>query len=259
MANGIGVAVDEAARLDEIGFPEFTTKLVTDVFDALIASNVRQMESYTELLSAVSKELTTYINDTQDDIDGEQVLAFLAQVLPAADDDGDQATKVHVGGELTAGDSDTLSQALAVPGEDAPALPSGTLDQAGVDQILTAVARRVAASRYELLTQLVRQGLLRMVVDRGTIETRLTFSTYATSTSSSQARSYDRRTRASQAQARSGILQRVLGMGSPVSTQSTRLRIRTTNQQDRDTSGSSVQIYGAVTLNFRTDFLPLET
>jgi len=259
MTNRIGVAVDEAARLDEIGFPEFTTKLVTDVFDALVASNIRQMESYTELLSAVSKELTTYINETQDDIDGQQVLAFLAQVVPAADDDGDEATKVHVGGELTSDDSDTLSQAVAVPGEDAPALPSGTLDQSGVDQILAAVARRIAASRYELLTQLVRQGLLRLVVDRGTIETRLTFSTYATSTSSSQVRTYDRRSRVRKAGAGVSIATKVLGFGASASTQSTRLRIRTTNQQDRDTSGSSVQIYGGVTLNFRTDFLPLET
>jgi hypothetical protein len=259
MANGIGVAVDEAARLDEIGFPEFTTKLVTDVFDALIASNVRQMESYTELLAAVSKELTTYINETQDEIDGEQILAFLAQVLPAADDDGDEATKVHVGGELTSGDSESLSEAVAVPGEDAPDLPSGTLDQSGVDEILGAVARRIAANRYELLTQLVRQGLLRLVVDTGTIETRLTFSTYATSTSQRQARTYDRRSRVNKAGVGVSLPGKLLSFGASASTQSTRLRVRTTSQQDRDISGSRVQIYGGVTLNFRTDFLPLET
>ncbi len=42
MANGTSAAVTEAARLDEIGFPEFTCKLVTDVFDALVSANIRQ-------------------------------------------------------------------------------------------------------------------------------------------------------------------------------------------------------------------------
>lgn len=232
MSNGIGAAVDEAARLDEIGFPEFTTKLIVDVFDALVSSNIRQMESYTELLTAVSKDLATYINETQDDIDGAQLLQFLAQVLPAAEDDDED--------------------------EDAPSLPSGTLDEDGVQQILDAVARRLAANRFELLTQLVRQGLLRLVVERGTIETRLTFTTYATSTSQRQRRTYDRRSRARRAGVNASITTKVFGLGASASTESTRMRVRTTSQQDADTSGSRVQIYGGVTLNFRTDFLPLD-
>lgn len=82
MANGTSAAVTEAARLDEIGFPEFTTKLITDVFDALVSANIRQTESYVELLQAVGKSLTAYINDTKDDIDGAQILQFLAAIAP---------------------------------------------------------------------------------------------------------------------------------------------------------------------------------
>lgn len=259
MSNGIGAAVDEAARLDEIGFPEFTTKLIVDVFDALVSSNIRQMESYTELLTAVSKDLTTYINETQDDIDGAQLLQFLAQVLPAGeDDDEDEDTRVHVGSDLSTEESDKLAEAVTVEGEDAPSLPSDTLDEDGVQQILDAVARRLAANRFELLTQLVRQGLLRLVVERGTIETRLTFTTYATSTSQRQRRTYDRRSRARRAGVNASITTKVFGLGASASTESTRMRVRTTSQQDADTSGSRVQIYGGVTLNFRTDFLPLD-
>ena len=61
-------AVDVAARLPDIQFPEFTAKLITDTFDALVSANLRQTESYIELVGAISKTITTYINDTQDDI-----------------------------------------------------------------------------------------------------------------------------------------------------------------------------------------------
>ncbi len=50
-------AVDQAARLDEIGFPEFTAKLITSTFDALIIANLKQVESYIGLVEQVSKSL----------------------------------------------------------------------------------------------------------------------------------------------------------------------------------------------------------
>jgi hypothetical protein len=67
-------AVNEASRLEEIGFPEFTTKLVTDVFDALVSANIRQAESYIELLQKVSKSLTEFVSETKDDISGDEIL-----------------------------------------------------------------------------------------------------------------------------------------------------------------------------------------
>jgi hypothetical protein len=42
MPNGTSAAVTEATRLNEIGFPEFTAKLVKDVFDVLLGATLRQ-------------------------------------------------------------------------------------------------------------------------------------------------------------------------------------------------------------------------
>ena len=53
-------AVELATHLPEIGFPEFTTKLVSDVFDSLIASNLRQTEAYVELLKQTGKTLKDF-------------------------------------------------------------------------------------------------------------------------------------------------------------------------------------------------------
>ncbi|MFA9432178.1 hypothetical protein [Egicoccus sp. AB-alg2] len=257
MANGTSAAVDQAARLDEIGFPEFTTKLVTDVFDALVASNLRQTESFAELLGAVGKELSEYIDDTKDDIGGEEILQFLAAVAPPDTDDGSEPSKVRVGGTLDGDDADALNTALAVPGEEIPDVASsGAVDQAAFDAIVEAAARRLAANKYDLLSEMVRQGLLRLVVETGTIETRLTFTTYGSTFSARNSRDYTRRATAFRAQARTGsVLSKWVSASGSASR--TSVAVRTTSEQDRDTSGSRVQIYGGVTINFKTDYLPL--
>ncbi len=58
MSNGSKNAVENAMRAGDLKFPEFTSKLINDTFDALISANVRQMEAYAELISQVSKDLT---------------------------------------------------------------------------------------------------------------------------------------------------------------------------------------------------------
>ena len=97
MSNGTSAAVTEATRLSEIGFPEFTTKLVTDVFDALIAANIRQTQAYVELLREISKSLKEFINDTKDDIGPQELLQFLAAVLPPENLNSGDASKVKAG------------------------------------------------------------------------------------------------------------------------------------------------------------------
>jgi hypothetical protein len=256
MANGTAAAVTEAARLDEIGFPEFTAKLITDVFDALVAANLAQTAAYVELLQAVGKTLTEYVNDTQDDIDGAQIMQFLARVLPPGDPDTSAASKVALGGTLTNDDTTTLNEALAIPGETAPAIASGAVDQAKLDAVTAAVARRVAANKYDLLGEMVRQGILRLVVENGEIETRLTFTTYGSSFTAMRSSDYSRRDFNFRAKASTGAAL-AKWVKASASTSYNSVRVRTATQENRDTSGSQVQIYGAVRIRFKTDYLPL--
>ncbi|MFW8600446.1 hypothetical protein ACOHYD_03070 [Desulfobacterota bacterium M19] len=262
MADGTGAAVTEAARLDEIGFPEFTCKLVTDVFDALVAANIRQTEAYVELLKAVSESLKDYINNTKDDIEGEQILQFLARTLPP-DNAGttNDATKVKVGGTLSSDDADALNAALKVPvaanvANNNEVAASGVLDKPGLDAILEAVAVRLAANKYDLLKEMVKQGILRIVVESGKIETRLTFTTYGSSFYQKNAATYHRDAFRFRASARTGSFVSLWAKAS-ASTAYTSVNVRTTKETQRDISGSRVQIFGGVTLNIKTDYLPL--
>ncbi|WP_413699982.1 hypothetical protein ACLKMH_22115 [Psychromonas sp. KJ10-10] len=75
-------ALGEATGVSEIGFPEFTAKLVTDVFEALVNANLTQMEAYTELSTTMEDGLEAYINNTKNDVPPEAILELLTEKFP---------------------------------------------------------------------------------------------------------------------------------------------------------------------------------
>ncbi len=263
MANGTSTAVTEATRLGEIGFPEFTSKLITDVFDALISANLRQTDAYIQLLNQVAKSLTTFINDTKDDISGDQLLQFLAKVLPdPKSDNGTVISKTNTT-PLTAVEATRLNTALAITDE------TGTAIQANVvaagdkvnepdkfNAILDAVAKRIAADKYSLLKEMVKLGILRLVVEHGVIETRLTFNTYGSTFYQKNSSDYTRSDFNFRTKAGTGFFSSLFASAS-ASTSLSNIRVATTNESNRDISGSSVQIYGRVQLDFKTDYVSL--
>lgn len=247
-------AVDVATKLPDIQFPEFTAKLITDTFDAIVSANLRQTESYIELVGAVSKTLTTYIKETKDDISGAEILEFLATVLPA---DSENGTKVAKGQALSAGDASALSTELQVPGETAPVVSeSASLTDEDVQTITGLVARRLAANKYTLLKEMVKLGILRLVVEKGVIETRLTFSTYVSNFYQLNSSSYNSKDFTISAKAKTGKAISKWVKAS-ASTKYTSVSVRTSNESQRDISGSSVNIFGRVEIIFKTDYQPL--
>ena len=259
--SGTSEAVTQAARLSEIGFPEFTTKLITDVFDSLVATNLRQTEAYTELLQQTGKSLTTFINDTKDDIGGEMLLQFLAHVSPPKDLDGEDPSLVKIGNELKAADVEAINNALAVTDagitNDNKVATAGNLTEAKVNSILDAVASRISADKYSLLKEMVKQGILRLVVENGDIETRLIFNTYGSSFYQQKTSDYQRKNFSFRAKAKTGGLLSAWVKAS-ASTSYNSVKISTATKTDQDRSGSSVQIFGRVRINFKTDYLPLD-
>lgn len=242
-------------KLVDIQFPEFTAKLLTDTFDAIIAANLRQTESYIELVGAMSKTLTAYIDDTKASVSGDEILGFLGTVLPPTD--ATHSSKVAEGLELTSDDAGTLSLALTVPGESAPTVKSSSsLTKDALKEIAALVARRLAASRYNLLKEMVKMGLLRLVVTDGKVVTQLTFSTWASSVFQKNSSSYNTSNFTLNANAQTG---KALSkwFSASASTKYQTVSVRTANESQSDISGSSVNIFGRVEVNFRTDFMPL--
>jgi len=250
-------AVDQASRLSEIGFPEFTAKLVTDVFDALVSANMRQTDAYLSLIKEVGKTVSQYINDTKDDIGGDEILQFLAMVAPPENDQ--DISKIKEGGTLTTQEASDVQSKLAVMENDSNVndvtVPEN-INQEAYNNILEAVAKRIAANKYTLLQEMVKQGILRLVVEDGIIETRLTFTTYGSSFYQEKSKDYNRKNFSFRAKAKTGGLVSLWCKAS-ASTSYSSVKVSTAEKVDQDRSGSRVNIFGRVEINFKTDYLPL--
>jgi hypothetical protein len=262
MPTSASQAIDNATRLSEIGFPEFTAKLITGTFDAITASYIEQMAQYMNVLKAAAQTLSDYVNNTKDDISADEINSFLLALGPLDDPTltfllGDAASV----GTLDANTVTKITTAATLPAAaGAPTVISGN-NLARRDAIREAVARRIAVNKYDLLQTMVRQGLLRLYVDNGTIETRLTFTTYGQAISSSS-RTNRTQTEASFTGGAGGgvgalVGNGLFGVGAGITASRSTLTVSTAKESQRDVSGSRVQVFGRVKLNFKTDFVPL--
>lgn len=73
----VETAIDKAAQVERIGFSEFTTKLVTDIFDALVRTNISQMEAYVEFAKNIQGSVTDFVNNIKDEVSGVEIFEFL--------------------------------------------------------------------------------------------------------------------------------------------------------------------------------------
>jgi len=245
-------AVNIATKLNEIGFPEFTAKLITDTFDALIAANIRQTEAYTELVKATSQDITTFINETKDDISGEMILQYLSGIIS-------DPAKVAVNKKLTTEEAKALNDTLdEVPDNKVKVTTDTAISQSLYEQILEAIAKRISMDKYTMLKEMVKMGILRLIVENGVIETKLTFSTYGSSYYYNNSSKYNSSNFSAKASASTGKFVSLWCKAS-ASTAYNTVSVSTANSSSSSSSSASVQICGLVRINFKTDYQPLST
>ncbi len=258
MPNGTSTAVTEATRLGEIGFPEFTAKLVKDVFDALLAATLRQMEAYSELVAATAKTLQEYVAENKQLVSGEEVWDWLVKNLPGpaasvTDPKPEDATLVRVGVELSSEEITKIRDKTGLTPAEWSGPSDGTLTSGDVDTITDKVREIIAGNRYTLLKEMVRMGIIRLVVDYGEIETKLTFTTYGQSQQLKVASAYQSRAFSISG----GVSARFKAVQASVAASYSSVSVRTTSSIDRDVSGSKVDIYARVLIRFKSDYVAL--
>ena len=254
MANGAQEsAVDEAKRLDEIGFPEFTSKLISDTFSAIVSSMIDQQEAYADLVEKVAMSIEDFETEA---VTGEDVDRWLAQQFPGGEG---QDTLIRDGAELSSDEVARLHDSLGataseISGASLPAAESSTtLDEDAVSDIRAIVRRQLAQPRMDALESLVEQGVVRLVVDDGTIETDLKFHTYGSERSASRQSSYDRDSWGVGGQA--SFVGSMFGISARGGYNS--ISVSTSSKEDRAYSSSQVRIKGGVTINVKGDYQPL--
>lgn len=153
--------------VNEIDFPGFVSGLVHGTFDAIVDASIRQMESYSSLVSAVAKTVDQF---TEENVSPNQARDWLAQrypgevrvVAPSADNPTPSLAPTKEG--LT-------PVWLADYGIDGEELTAELLES----RILPLVRNHVGSERQQLLATMVMLGMNRVAVKDGSISAKVMF------------------------------------------------------------------------------------
>ncbi len=126
-------------------------------------------------------------------------------------------------------------------------------------QIRDAIASLIVSNKYSILQTLAKQGMMRLVVTEGEIETKLTFGTWnsaASGSSGSQKMKRKERNKSKDNDAR-GVLGIFKAKKSKNKNKTRTLTVNTAKSYQRDSSGSRVDVFGRVLIRFKSDYAPL--
>ena len=235
------IARRTGAMVDEIDFPGFVAQLVHGTFDAIVDASIRQMESYSELVTACAKTVEEF---TESNVTPNQARDWLATRYP-----GDVTLLLPDGAERTepqvAPRADGLAPAwLADYGVEGEELTPELLEQ----RVIPQVRRSIGAERHQLLSTMVLMGLNRVAVRDGTISAKVMFRAaardaagvhYATASDPKAVNNWGERG------ARS--------YGAQTSTMVSTLAVNAQNE-----SSVRADLFGEVKLNFVSETLPLD-
>ena len=235
------IARRTGAMVNEIDFPGFVAQLVHGTFDAIVDASIRQMESYSSLVSAVAKTVDQF---TEENVTLNQARDFLTTRYPGdvqlLQPDGAERTEPQVAPRKE-GLAPTWLADYGVEGEE---LTTEILEQ----RVLPQVRMKVGAERQQLLATMVLLGMNRVVVRDGSITSKVMFRAaaqdaakvgYATSSDPQQVNNWGER-----------------GALSYSGQSSTMVSTVAVNAQNE--SNIRADLFGEVKLNFVSETLPLE-
>ena len=234
------IARRAGAMVNEIDFPGFVAELVHGTFDAIVDASIRQMESYSSLVSAVAKTVDQF---TEENVSLNQARDWLASRYP-----GDVGILLPEGDrhepQLAPRNDDLAPAWLSDYGLAGQTLTSELLEQ----QVLPQVRTHVGAERQQLLATMVMLGINRVAVRDGSISAKVMFRAaardaaavqYATSSDPQGVANWGER-------------------GSLAQNRQTSTMVSTVAVNAQNESNVRADLFGEVKLNFVSETLPLE-
>ncbi|MCW8880583.1 MAG: hypothetical protein OQK51_26275, partial [Kangiellaceae bacterium] len=162
------IAAKAGAMVNELDFPGFVSSLVNGTFDAVVDASIRQLESYSDLVAAISKSVDQF---TAENVTDNQARDWLAQkytgdvslVLPSTPGQGQPQLFPKADGLSP----DWLAD-FDMQGEE---LTSEVLER----ELIPRVRNKVGAERQQLLASMVMLGINRIAVKDGSITAKVMF------------------------------------------------------------------------------------
>ncbi|MGH8077208.1 MAG: hypothetical protein ACREPE_07790 [Lysobacter sp.] len=234
------IARRTGAMVNEIDFPGFVAQLVHGTFDAIVDASIRQMESYSSLVSAVAKTVDQF---TEENVSTNQARDWLATRYPGDVKlllpDGTR-TEPELAPQVEGLEPAWLSD-FGVEGEE---LTTELIEQ----RVLPQVRAHIGAERQQLLATMVLLGMNRVVVRDGSISTKVMFRAAASDAAGVQyATSSDPKAVANWGE-----------RGSQTYSGQTTTMVSTLGVNAQNESSVRADLFGEVKLNFVSETLPLE-
>jgi hypothetical protein len=237
-------AMEALTKLNSIGFPEFTAKLIGDTVDAVIGSTIKQLKSYAELVAELEMGLESFKAKCVTD---ESAAQYLKEGYPSAGGDSAVAEGNTYDHTMYASIVNRLGpiDGLVDPGAD-----TGTFTADNMTKIQAAVKMalgKAAEGSFEQLRILLQMGYARIVFTSGRIKSKLTFD--VTTNDQRQRSSSDIAQSSFQASANmGGLLGAILGVSGSMSSRS--FHVRTITERQMEADRVSADIMGEVEVNF---------
>lgn len=287
-------ALAAATQLEKIGFVEFSTHLVRDVYRVIVEASMDQLKAYADFVSKIAKTLAEYQKEVLgDDNSAEQnqkAYDYIKQVMGFTD--SDIGTPPDDTKELSLTDErvTTLKQHFV-----GITVPTGTPpENKSIDNFITgdpdskiiklvdlkafviAKLKGSVKNSYDLIKTILKIGMQKVVVTNGEIHTKLTFHVDATDTYSKTSMDYQRNSEhwgisgeisggyggsGGTAGGIIGGLVRVMsgafiGGGISGGYGSSKLKVSVVNEKSTAATNVIVDILGEVKIVFRTETFP---
>ena len=275
--------------LKQVKFPVFVASLIEGVFHAIVKSSIEQMEAYTAMIASVAKSLKQF---TEDNVSPNQGRDHMVEKFPDLFEIGVDDFSDSPGPKLKLRDGVDEGAALkrmnAMRFEDGNVMKSMDLSDENVEKALVMAAQmQLAKQRQQLMASMVLMGINRIVITDGKISAKIMYDFTSKDTMqkkrSAQAFDYARGADGNLATTRSGEGKNE----SSGNVSNSRDQSKDTNTRDfsadyyskgeykfedkpvmtamsaaSEASDSQlqtrVQLAGAVEVNFKSDYLPLD-
>jgi hypothetical protein len=237
-------AVNQVARVTQeivraVAFPVFVADLIKGTFNAIIQSNIQQLEQFERLLENVTKTVDEFMDGNITDA---QARDWLQQRYPDhIKVDGGKAVPVDGADERPA---PNFQRDLNTPGS--PSLDADSIES----DLVPAARRRIAESRLQILSTMVLMGVNRIVVTGGKIRATMGFHIDATDrTHEEHATDLDFRAAAAGS----------FGFGPWSVSASTSFSYVSSTRQNSDSDiHVDTDLTGEVEIHFKSDYFPVE-
>ena len=192
-------AVVAGEFLKQINFVEFVSGLIDGVFNSIVTTSIQQMEAYSKMVADVAKSLNQFRDENTTEDDGKDQLV---EQFPDVFDIGVDEFSGSNQPTLKLRDNVDQDSALERVRQSLGSFVEGGIESIDVSdpeaqaKLITAARSHIATGRQQLLATMVLLGLNRIVVTNGKIAAKImydfTASSQRTLSRSAQARDYAR-------------------------------------------------------------------